>query len=112
MRNKWAIAGWLASAAYAAGDEGLEGEYGDCAHIGWNTWLRLRDYKWGSLIEERDARGHVGLGIGPYTLHITAAGHRLYGGLTSRSAHSAPAFSQPLRPYAQSLRRCAQPVTL
>jgi hypothetical protein len=44
---------WRALAkAYAAGDEGLEGEYGDYAHIGWNTWLRLRDYKAGALVEE------------------------------------------------------------
>lgn len=32
---------WRAlSKAYTAGDEGLEGSYGEYAHIGWNTWLR------------------------------------------------------------------------
>jgi hypothetical protein len=32
---------WRALAlAYAAGDDGLEGEYGDHGHIGWNTWRR------------------------------------------------------------------------
>lgn len=78
---------WRALAkAYAAGDEGLDGSYGDYANIGWNTWLRLRDYKLGplavrgrgALVEEIDARGHVGLGIGPYRLRITANGRALY----------------------------------
>jgi hypothetical protein len=78
---------WRALAkAYAAGDEGLDGSYGDYANIGWNTWLRLRDYKLGplavggrgALIEEVDARGHPGLGIGPYRLRITANGRALY----------------------------------
>jgi hypothetical protein len=70
---------WRAVArAYAAGDEGLDGSYGDYGRIGWNTWLRLRDYKWGALVEERDARGHAGPGIGPYTPHITTAGRALY----------------------------------
>jgi hypothetical protein len=39
--------------AKAYGNEGLEGSHGDYANIGWNTWLRLRDYKRGALIEER-----------------------------------------------------------
>jgi len=44
---------WHALAkAYAADDEGLGGEDGDYARIGWNTWLRLRDYKRGALVEE------------------------------------------------------------
>ena len=50
---------WRALAkAYAARDEGLEGSYGDYANIGRPTWLRLRDYKRGALIEER-ASGFV-----------------------------------------------------
>jgi hypothetical protein len=66
---------WRALAkAYAAGDEGLEGEYGDYARIGWNTWLRLRDYKWGALVEEQH-QGWIG---SPGRLHITAAGRALY----------------------------------
>ena len=28
------------------------GWYGDYGNMGWNTWLRLRDYKAGPLIEE------------------------------------------------------------
>jgi hypothetical protein len=38
--------------AYAAGDAGLEGEYGDYAHIGERTWQRLLEHKWGALVEE------------------------------------------------------------
>jgi hypothetical protein len=54
---------WRALAkAYAAGIEGVEGEYGYYGRIGWNTWLRLRDYKWVALIEERG--GPVG-GLSP-----------------------------------------------
>jgi hypothetical protein len=65
---------WRALAkAYAAGDEGLEGFYGDYANIGWNTWLRLRDYKWGALVEE-----HVLSGLRDHRLRITAAGRALY----------------------------------
>jgi len=42
--------------AYAAGDAGLEGEYGDYAHIGERTWQRLFEYKWGALVEKRHWR--------------------------------------------------------
>jgi hypothetical protein len=46
---------WRALAkAYAAGDEGLEGEYGIYAHIGKRTWQRLLEYKSDVLVEERD----------------------------------------------------------
>jgi hypothetical protein len=39
--------------AWKARPAGLKSEYGeDYGHIGWNTWLRLRDYKAGPLIEE------------------------------------------------------------
>jgi hypothetical protein len=52
---------WRALAkAYAAGEEGLEGSYGDYANIGWNIRLRLRDFKRGALTEER-----VGYGTTP-----------------------------------------------
>jgi len=45
---------WRALAkAYAAGDEGLEGEYGVYGRIGERTWQRLLEYKWGALVEER-----------------------------------------------------------
>jgi len=33
------------------------GWYGDYGHIGWNTWLRLRDYKAGALVEEYHTTG-------------------------------------------------------
>jgi hypothetical protein len=74
---------WRALArAYAAGDEGLEGSYGDYGNIGWNTWLRLRDYTRGALIEERAS----GLWSNPATgssgsrhrIYITGAGWALY----------------------------------
>jgi len=77
---------WRALArAYAAGNEGVDGSYGVYANIGWNTWLRLRDYKWGALIEERPYAQPLlladqgPLSLGPaYRLHITAAGRALY----------------------------------
>ncbi len=44
---------WRALAkAYAAGDEGLQGEYGVYAHIGERTWQRLLKYKRSALVEE------------------------------------------------------------
>jgi hypothetical protein len=63
--------------AYAAGDAGLEGEYGDYAHIGERTWQRLLEYKRGALVEERDAgeyRDHRQV----RRMHITANGRALY----------------------------------
>ncbi len=61
---------WRALArAYAAGDNGLE----DYGHIGWGTWLRLREYKWGALICE-----HVWEPPRDGRLRITAAGRALY----------------------------------
>lgn len=55
-------------------DEGLAGEYGDYAHIGWNTWRRrLRDYKVGALVEEHGPRPPF-----DHRLRITAAARRLY----------------------------------
>ena len=69
---------WRALAkAYAAGDEGLEGEYGVYAHISERTWQRLLEYKWGALVDER--------GTGEYRdlrqvrrMYITADGRALY----------------------------------
>ena len=74
---------WRALAkAYAAGDEGLEGEYGDYGRIGWNTWLRLRDYKRGGLVEEVPGISYCNPPAGPsrtvYRLRITSAGRALY----------------------------------
>ena len=68
--------------AYAARDEGLEGSYGDYANIGWPTWLRLRDYKRGALIEERASGSWSNPATGSsgsrYRIHITGAGWVLY----------------------------------
>ena len=80
---------WRALAhAYAAGEQGIGlGEDNSIwyAHIGWNTWLRLRDYKGGGLVEERPypqppiQTPQGPLSVGPaYRLHITAAGRALY----------------------------------
>lgn len=67
--------------AYAAGDAGLEGSYGDYANIGWNTLLRLRDYKRGALIEERASGSWHNPATGSsgsrYRIHITGAGWAL-----------------------------------
>ncbi len=38
--------------AWKARPAGVQDENGYYGHIGWNTWLRLRDYKPGALIEE------------------------------------------------------------
>jgi hypothetical protein len=51
---------------------------GDYANIGWNTWLRLRDYKRGALIEERASGLWHNPAIGSsgtrYRINITGAG--------------------------------------
>jgi hypothetical protein len=59
--------------AYAAGETGLLGEYGDYGGLGWPTWRRLLDYRWGALVTEHGLRP-------PYDhrLRITAAGRQLY----------------------------------
>jgi hypothetical protein len=79
---------WRALArAYAAGDAGLGDEDGSIwyAYIGWNTWLRLREYKGGGLVEERPhpqppiETDQGMLSLAPkYRMHITAAGRALY----------------------------------
>ena len=74
---------WRALAkAYAAGDEGLEGEYGVYGRIGERTWERLRDYKWGALVEERPSKyvrnEATASGWTVYRMWITAAGRALY----------------------------------
>jgi len=69
---------WRALArAYAAGAPGVE----DYGAIGWPTWLRLIDYKWGALVEEAHRAPQPGeySGIGTtYLIRITAAGRALY----------------------------------
>ena len=61
--------------AYAAGEEGLEGEYGVYAHIGERTWQRLLEYKRVALVEERPRKS---LGSPVRRMHITANGRALY----------------------------------
>jgi hypothetical protein len=69
---------WRALAkAYAAGDEGLEGEYGVYAHIGERTWQRLLEYKRGALVEERGTVIDVLTGR-IHRMHITANGRAPY----------------------------------
>jgi hypothetical protein len=74
---------WRALAkAYAAGDEGLKGEYGVYAHIGDRTWQRLLEYKRGALVEERRTDGASTMAL-PWRdavrrMHITANGRALY----------------------------------
>jgi len=73
---------WRALArAYAAGSEGLEGDggyAGGYGHIGWRTWLRLRDYSnrargYGGLVEERRAAPAMG-----HRIFLTEDGLRFY----------------------------------
>jgi len=67
---------WRALAkAYAAGDEGLEGEYGVYAHIGEQALPRSLEYRRGALVEERPRR-HLGYPV--RRMHITANGRALY----------------------------------
>lgn len=67
--------------AYAVGDQGVEGRYGEYGGIGWPTWLRLRDYTCSSLIDEVATSwyGRPASGSGSvYRLRITLAGRELY----------------------------------
>jgi hypothetical protein len=69
---------WRALAkAYAAGDEGIEGEYGIYGRIGERTWQRLLEYKRGALVEERGTLIDVVTGR-VHRMHIAAAGRALY----------------------------------
>jgi hypothetical protein len=69
---------WRALAkAYAAGEEGLEGEYGVYAHIGERTWQRLLEYKRGALVEDRGT-GEFFDWRQAHRMYITANGSALY----------------------------------
>jgi hypothetical protein len=49
---------WRAMAkAWKARPAGVKDENGYYGHIGWNTWLRLRNYKAGALVEEYSTWG-------------------------------------------------------
>ena len=51
-------------------------------HIGWNTWLRLRDYKAGALVEEYRTDGpylaHVGYSTDIHWIRLTQFGEQFY----------------------------------
>ncbi len=75
---------WRAMAeAWKARPAGLKSEYGeDYGHIGWNTWLRLRDFKAGPLIEEYSTSGkylaHVGYTPQIHWLKLSTLGEQFY----------------------------------
>ena len=68
--------------AVRAGDSGLDGSHGDYTNNWWNSWLRLRDYKRGALIEERPSglwhNPTTGSSGSQYRIRITGAGWGLY----------------------------------
>lgn len=70
--------------AYKAGSEGVKGNmWGNYGGIGRNTWLRLLEYKGGSLVEEREAPGSRDLAawpakLGEWRIYITGNGREYY----------------------------------
>ena len=58
------------------------GWYGNYGDIGWNTWLRLRDYKAGPLIEEYQISGQYNASTGArydlYWLKLSVLGEQFY----------------------------------
>ncbi len=73
--------------AWKARPAGIMADYGDYGGIGWNTWLRLRDYKAGALIEEyqtwtqvqRSTYGQTWPESRPvYWLRLTSFGEQFY----------------------------------
>lgn len=79
---------WKAMAeAWKARPAGIMAEYGDYGHISWNTWLRIRDYKAGALIEEyqtwtqvqRATHGDTWMESRPvYWIRLTPFGEQFY----------------------------------
>jgi hypothetical protein len=69
-------------AAWRARPAGVKSELGKYGNIGWNTWLRLRDYKVGPLIEEYHTSGeylpHVGYTPNIYWLRLSPFGEQFY----------------------------------
>ncbi len=68
--------------AWKAWPEGVKSENGYYGHIGWNTWLQLRDYKPGALIEEYQTSGrylaHVGYTEQIHWIRLTSFGEQFY----------------------------------
>lgn len=58
------------------------GWYGDYGRIGWNTWLRLRDYKNGALVEEYTTVGEYRSASGGtldiHWIRLTSLGEQYY----------------------------------
>lgn len=69
----------LTASARPAGVEDVNGYYG---HIIWNTWLRLRDFEAGALVEEYRTGGpyltHVGYSIDIHWIRLTQFGEEFY----------------------------------
>ena len=68
--------------AWKARPAGVKDENGYYGHISWNTWLRLRDFKAGPLIEEYATSGeylaHVGYTQQIHWLKLSALGEQFY----------------------------------
>jgi len=74
---------WKALAeAWKGRPAGVQQENGYYGHIGWNTWLRLRDYKPGALVEEYRTGGpylaHVGYSVDIHWIRLTPFGELFY----------------------------------
>jgi hypothetical protein len=74
---------WIAMVkAWKARPAGVKDENGYYGHISWNTWLRLRDYKAGALVEEYSTGGsylaHVGYSRDIHWLRLTPFGEQFY----------------------------------
>ena len=69
-------------AAWRARPAGVKSDLGKYGNTGWNTWLRLRDYKAGALIEEYHTSGaylpHVGYTPNIYWLRLSPFGEQFY----------------------------------
>ncbi|SRR6266480_7925152 len=68
--------------AWKAQPAGVKDENGYYGHISWNTWLRLRDFKAGPLIEEYATSGeylaHMGYTRQIHWLKLSALGEQFY----------------------------------
>jgi hypothetical protein len=68
--------------AWKARPDGVKDENGYYGHISWNTWLRLRDYKDGPLVEEYHTAGrylsHVGYTEQIHWIRLTRFGEQYY----------------------------------
>lgn len=93
---------WRAlSLAYAAREsKGIALESGYYGHIGWKTWLRLRDYTPAPLIQEyHEDRGHspfTGSPVTDYYLQITPFGVAFYERAFPRYEELYPTIEAPM----------------